>query len=812
MSDFNGSWLAFDMFFGFPERDEMQKRTMVLYFTTETTGSGRDAIAADILENGLEDTQSNIIHSVPSINGDGKFRVKDEQSIVFVDVAGIGTSRPSLMSNMLSSIQGALQEIFDYGSEHGGIDVRFKATVYDDLLEQGNESTNENIVTLNDTDRYTLVFETIAPSISEAENGGILYIYRNPWLKETIESNHYTSRFGQLRTDNEFRIVPADRRKFVDGNSADAPKLVTLAGVLSSPLPSTVTDVIVHRGQQTMMQKLGTIGGFSNLEKGKKVYLGYNGHVTQRPQDIVFDEYVVEIGVARSDTEIDVRLGDAELKSTTRDTMPVSTIVPRAYDLSQEPPVAAEPPPGFLALEGQKLKAEEYPDLYRALTGEDAHEHSPMIVLHNDPSHIIKAFSFNLFPDTATPELPVQARRYETPWQRISGDQVYAYDLPNDPLQGDWTSEVLIPHGLTTSIRDTIGYVVLSVTDQSGSPTDAYDYPIPNAPQFIMYPGFGSDGTSTFGFQFQEHSMNTLIAKLAGNGLKVVHDGSLTNVEAHTAEQIMAGAENWVAKFVIYKIENIYDFKDDRLVQKANKFWYDHQRRYYWDDDVEVHGVRATTIPDEGTLIRRDENKRAQVDFPYDFIDVEEITTAGTYTYTDAAIESTETDEKDITNKDYVTALDTANRNWTQGHIDRNEEGIHGSSYEVLANRLIHRDNEGRAQVGDPDHDKDAVNKQYLISIQTIIEGNISELQDDLGDLQEYVDTEVNNAISTLQQDLEDGIQEAKDYTDEMVLGLEGDIEANPDTLVQRDEEGKTRIRLFDFAPTTIGDGDIWLE
>ena len=814
LDNLNDSWLAFDMFFATPEgRSRTQKRTLVIYFTTDTSAEGRQEIRDDILENGLRDSQSGSIRkTIPSINAEGPFEVKDEDSIALVEIppGGTGASRRDLLSAVISSVDSALENIFDYDDD---FDPRFKLTITNDVLEKGDKiatGEDEEKTLPSAQEDFTLIFETKNSKDGDNERGGIIYFYRNPYLRNEdpgIEMKHYITRYGQLETpEDEFRVVPADRRRFLDANSSNADKLVTLAGALASPIPTTDPRVYVHRGANVMMQKMGLIDGFEELKVGKKVYLGNNGHVTQRPQDILYDEYLVELGVAKNENQIDLRLGTPQVKATTRDSIPVGVIVPRAYDLSKDPPEPSDPPPGFLELEGQTLQSEEYPDLYYALTGESPGEFSPALILHNDPSHLIKAYSFNLYPDTATPEIPVQARRYETPWHIIDGSNV----SPDG-------NTIHIPHALGASLRDVIGYVVISATDASGGPGDL-GRPMADAPEVIMYPGYGSDEGDFFGFQFEEQTMDDIRARIGGNGLRVSVGDSLLNVTSTNVSEFMDGAQNFSAKFVIYKIENIYDFKDDRLIKKANEFWYDHRRRYYWDDDVEVHGVRATTKPDEGTLIRRDENERAQVSFPYEYTEADG--------YADSAITST-ADDPDITNKEYVDNMDQANRNWTdnnlQTHKDTEDEGIHGSSYTEEGNKLMHRSSDGRSRVADPDHRKDATNKGYVDDADDTLQSNINtlddyvknDLQEDL--VQDHIDTTSegihgstvsaggnrliirdSNGNAYVAYPIENGHIATKEYVDDEVSGLD---QRRRENLVVPTEE-----------PDELEDGSIWVE
>jgi len=794
LSNFNNAWFALDMFFAHPEdRDNRQKRTLVIYFTTQTDTS---SLQDDIMANGLTDfTPGATRHTVPSVNNEGRFFLKNEDSIAFITIPG---ARNQLFADMIDAINGTMQSVFDYD---GTFDPRLRVKVTDDVLEKGNSiATDDTSGSLDNNEDYTLVFETRNSTITGAEQGAVAYIYRSPWIKDQIEFRHYISQYGKLKTDDEFRVVPADRRRHVDGNSSDAPKLVTLAGVLSTPLPMPDQEIFIHRGANVMMQKMGTIDGFSNLKPGRKVYLGYNGHVTQASHDIKFDEYMVEIGVARSETEIDIRISDARLKSTTRDSMPVGVIIPRAYDLSQDPPVPADPPPGFLALEGQTVPAEEYPDLFYALTGEMPHEHSPDITLHDDPSHIIKAHSFNLFPDTATPELPVQSRRAETAWTIIDGAAL-----------GDEGPQLTIPHRLKTSIRDIIGYAVISVTENTGAPGDQ-TYPEAGAPQIIVYPGYGSDGSEFFGFQFNEQGMDSIIAKVGNNGLKVAHDGSLYNVTAAQAANLFAGAENFVIKFVIYKIENIYDFKDDRLIDKANEFWYDHRRRYFWDDEVEVHGVSAATLPTGSTLIRRSSDGRAKVVLPIEGEDI------ANKTYVD----------------DLVEATDQANRTWTENnldaHADTETEGIHGSSYSPEGGKLAHRNGDGRTQVANPDNPLDATNKGYVDDIRDTLQDNLdtaeSDLQDQIDTLDDFTRNDLEgNKVDPHIANENEGVHGSavgaevgklihRDSSGRAKVNdpaVDLDI-ANKKYVDEREAVMTSRVRLPIGQPAEIDDGDLWLE
>ena len=766
LNNLEDTWLAFDMFFASPEgRKSTQKRTLIMYFVSPATAaseSARAAVRDDIIDNGLGYSRSgeSDYQTVPTINSEGTFRVKETDSIALIEIPS-DESKSQLFNNLVTTVASQMESIFNYD---GTYDPRFKLTVTNDNLEEGDEITTVagDPKTFPEVgEDFTLIFQTLNSQDSEAERGGIIYFYRDPYLVEDdpgIERRHYITTYGQLETpEGEYRVVPADRRRFLDANASNADKLVTLAGALGSPIPTAEPLVYVHRGDNVMMQKMGLVDGFSGLTAGKKVYLGYNGHITQRPQDIAYDEYLVEVGTAKNSTTIDLRLGTPRIKATTRDAIPVGSIIPRAYNLGEDPPVPSDPPPGFLALEGQDLKPEEYPDLYYALSGETADEDSPTLTLHNDPSHVIKAYSFNLYPDSATAEVPVQALRHETNWRIIEGSNV----------SSDGNVATIV-HNLRAPLRDLIGYVLISATDSSGSAGDL-GRPMADAPQVMVYPGFGGDDSSVFGFQFEEDTSNSIRVRVANAGLRFVDDDTLRSVTSANVEDFFSGAENFTAKFVVYRVQHIYDFKDNRLIEKADEFWYDHRRRYYWDDEVEVHGVRATTAPDDGTLIRRDENERAQISFPSTF---------NTDTYTDDTLDS-EADPNDITNRDYVDRKDTANRNWTDGnlqtHKDTEDEGIHGSSYTEEAGKLAHRDSQGRARVGNPSHDKDAANKGY-------VDTTASDLQSNIDDLDEYVKND-------LQQDI---VQDHIDTTSEGIHG--SSVQPDADTLVHRDGVGKTQV------------------
>ena len=58
-------------------------------------------------------------------------------------------------------------------------------------------------------------------------------------------------------------------------------------------------------------------------------------------------------------------------------------------------------------------------------------------------------------------------------------------------------------------------------------------------------------------------------------------------------------------KVVAYKIENIYDFKDDHMIQKANDYWYTHRMKLYSNNSDVVHGVTASDSAGANTLCRR---------------------------------------------------------------------------------------------------------------------------------------------------------------------------------------------------------------
>ena len=331
VTDLDGKWLAIDAFFAHPAgKESQQKCTLVIYF--HNAAPNTSAIADDIVSAGLQDANS-LLDSIPSINGDGRFRVRSAESIAFVDVS-VG-SRDDVMAGILLSARNALTTLFTYS---GDIDRRVVITINDGTTTQSTEDASPAFS--SGSEAYTMTIETVDSAITGAVNGGVAYVYIAPSLMQN-EPNHevivskYIEQQGQLETPSgEYRVVPADRRRILDGSS-DPQKYANVVGAFYAPLPGP--DTYVFREGNVLLRKMGTMKGFANLEPGGRVYLGYNGHVTQRPQDIPYDEYIVEIGVARSATEIDIYMSDPKLKATTRAQIPIGTQMYRAKQDGSSP-------------------------------------------------------------------------------------------------------------------------------------------------------------------------------------------------------------------------------------------------------------------------------------------------------------------------------------------------------------------------------------------------------------------------------------------------------------------------------------------
>ena len=597
LSDLEDYWIAMDMFFGNPAgQDSTQKKTLVLYFTAETDAPTLANTATALRASGLGDETTP--KTIPSINAEGKFKIgtAPNAEIVFVTIPSPGVDdRKTLINNLVEAVESVLGTMFDYSA----VEDRRLVVTAEDFDGAGHSYSTLNVEaseasTLVNADDYRITFETVAATIGGAENGGILYIYHNPAFADEVITGHDLITYGELATGTgEYKVVPADRRRYVDTIMNDSPKLVNLVGALASPLPAQTPSTYIFRGQQVLLQKMGIVGGFSDLTVGEKVYLGYNGHVTQMPADITYDEYMVELGVAKSTTEIDLLIADPRLKSTTRDPIPVGVVSPRPVNYGGG---YGETPPGFLALDGSFINPLEYPDLYYILQGSYPDENTADLQLADDDSNMIKAYSFSLYPNTATPEVPVSSRRKETSWRVLSGNTIDGTE-----------SFINVDHKLLTSVRDIVGYVLISVTDTAGAVGDIVS-PISDAPQMILYPGFDSDSSdNVYGCQFEDDSLKRFKFRVANNGLRVINPSTdaMISVTTANASLIDASAVRFCYKVVAYKIENIYDFKDDHMIQKANDYWYTHRMKLYSNNSDVVHGVTASDSAGANTLCRR---------------------------------------------------------------------------------------------------------------------------------------------------------------------------------------------------------------
>ena len=229
-------------------------------------------------------------------------------------------------------------------------------------------------------------------------------------------------------------------------------------------------------------------------------------------------------------------------------------------------------PPGFVVMHdvdadgnpiGTKFTVtpENYVDLYNFLQPQLDPTETGLIEITGDMSRMIKVYGFEQYP--ANPEVPVSARRYETDWTVIAGN-----DLGNGagvPLE--------IPHKLSARMQDMIGYVLVSVTDEAGVAAGDSAFPMTNAAQVMVYPYINSNN----GFQFEANSSQQVSAFVADGGIEFYVNGTLRNTAIADPSLIQAGATAVVVKFALYKIEHVYDFKDDRLITKVENYWYNHK-------------------------------------------------------------------------------------------------------------------------------------------------------------------------------------------------------------------------------------------
>lgn len=117
-----------------------------------------------------------------------------------------------------------------------------------------------------------------------------------------------------------------------------------------------------YNGDTVTVQKIGLLDGFESLDVGQPVFLGNNGFITQDPDnDIKIGEYRVFLGIAKSETEVDIWISEAMLYETDvqyLEAMPVGSV---CYWPTSNIPTS------YLPCDGRELSRTDYAELFATI-------------------------------------------------------------------------------------------------------------------------------------------------------------------------------------------------------------------------------------------------------------------------------------------------------------------------------------------------------------------------------------------------------------------------------------------------------------
>lgn len=210
----------------------------------------------------------------------------------------------------------------------------------------------------------------------------------------------------------------------------------------------------------------------------------------------------------------------------------------------------------------------------------------------------------------------------------------------------------------------------------------------------------------------------------------------------------------------------------------------DEAHQHMGSDNAGIHG--STANDDPGTLIHRDGNGRAKVKAPDDPLD--------------------------IANKNYVDNV-VGSQEGIDTHVNDSAAGVHGSGYNNAGNSIMHRNLDGRSQVSTPTHLLDAANKQYVddevdVAIQHSFNHQVEVNEEVHGSssvlaTNRLIHRDENGQAEVAQPDTNNQIAN-KAYVDTAINGLDFDH------LYAR--SNASNIIISDTEPSSPSLNDVWID